>query len=187
MRFDQRVILTPFNAITSAPRGQQIHSGMAEQVSFTANAGNAGDYSKIFEFTAKIGQKIYIPNRTKVKGVIERGLAPVFSLVKADASEISGAAELHIAVQSPTHEAPEFVRRLSYQTFRQLETKDQRDDRFRARLAQACDLNTDGDAGLHQLLTIPEEWKLQVWLKGTADVIDPTKSYIEFPVFEETK
>lgn len=182
-------ILTPWNAFTQLPRSEQIHSGMTEQVVVSSNNGNPADFSRIFQFTSKIGQKIFLPNRTKVRGNNERGYALILSLKTSGNVEISGNAEIHIAVQSPSDDAPDFIRRLTYQTFRDLDTQQQRSEDYRARLAQSCDLNTDGAQGLHQLLTLPEDWKLSFWIKNTSDVVDFTggRSYIELPVFMENK
>lgn len=180
-------ILTNPQTITSAPRNQQVHSNLSDQITKTANAGTAAEFAKIFSFKSRVGQKFYLPNRTKVKGSVERGYATVISLKKADGNEISGAAQLFIAVQGPGDVAPDFIARLSYQTFRDLDTKAQRSDEYRGRLAQSCDLNTDDAASMPRLLTIPEDHELQVWVNNTTDVVDWSKSYVEFPGFEETK
>jgi hypothetical protein len=179
-------ILTPSRLVTTNPRSLPIHTS-TQGVTFQGNDSNAEVFSKVFEYKAKLGQKLYLPNRTAVGNVISRGLAFIASLNTSANVEVSGNMELYIAVQSPTDIAPDFIARVGYQNFKDLSTRDQRDDTFRQRLAQVSDLNTDGEGGEHRLLTIPEDHALQIWVKGSTDVIDTTKSYIEFPLFEETK
>jgi hypothetical protein len=122
------------------------------------------------------GQIIELENRTDTRNGVKVGLAAVIDLHSAS-GEISRGSRVFLSVQGPGAEFESFIRRFPYAPYFDLSTGEMRSEDFKGRLAEALDLNGPG-------IRLKEGAKLQLHLESP-DVVDWTKSYIEFPVNEE--
>lgn len=142
-----------------------------------ANTANVLEGEEALRFTAQRGQKIFIPNKTRTRNGIVRGLHVIMDLRTAANAVISRNSKVHVYVKRSGRELGEPVRSLPYAIWYDLSTADQRNEDFRGRLAEACDLNEERG------LVLNEDDAL-VFKVESADVVDWTKSYVELVVGE---
>lgn len=152
------------------PKAVTITSQSTDMVTLAANT--AGVRSPIATIKAKLGQYLLIPNKTRVKGVVIRGFHFVMKLKNAAGTEISSGAKLFLARQTPSMEAPEYIRRVTYNIWRDLDTATQRNDDYKGGIAQSVDLNREKPIVL-------EPDHLFILELDAPEVVDWSKSYFE--------
>lgn len=157
------------------PKSLTITNQSADMVTVAANTANVR--SPIATIKAKPGQYLLVPNKTRVKGQVVRGFHFILKLKNAAGTEISTGAQVFLARQTPSMEAPEYIRRLSYSIWRDLDTATQRSDDYKGGIAQSVDLNRDKPIALEPDHTLALEL-------NAPEVVDWTKSYFELVVGE---
>ncbi len=148
-----------------------------EIVTKTVNTANVR--SKIFEAVVQRGQVVIVENRTLTKAGVKQGVALVFDPRKSDGSSIARSSRVYLSVQKAGGEFETFIRRVPVAPYTQMSLNDQRSEDFKARLAEAFDINTDG-------LRLLEGTKIQFQLESS-EVIDWSQSYLELPVAIENQ
>jgi hypothetical protein len=156
------------------PQNIIVASSSAEYV--TTRANTIGEFSEIARIQPPLGQLLYVPNKTVVNGTTLTGFGCVLQLKDNTNTELPGDAELCIGLLTPQDPArrPRYIVRVPYQTWAGLSTTDQKNERFRSRIAQSVDLN------MHPL-EIREDDKLILEIKSGVQV-DWTKSFFELPL-----
>jgi hypothetical protein len=146
----------------------------ATLVTNTANTANVS--SRIFRLVVPRGAVYDLLNRTLVKGNPVKGALFILDLNRADGQRISGASQVKIRVRNPAQEDPKTLRVLPYSIWRDITSVQQRNDDYKATLASATDLDTAA-------VRLGEFRELIIEVDGP-DVVDWTKSYLQFDVEE---
>jgi hypothetical protein len=148
------------------PQTISVSSSSAEYSSVRSQV--AGVFDEIARVKPKLGQILYVPNKTLVAGSILTGFAFVLTLKDATNTELPGASEIALGILRPNSPAnrPEYITKFPYQVFAGLTTSEQTNDRQKGRIAQAIDLNKHP-------IEIREDDELILEVKSTA-VVDWT-------------
>jgi hypothetical protein len=148
--------------------------GRPDIVALSANVANVS--TKIFTMTVPRGTVFDIENQTKVKGVPMKGFHIILDLNKADGSRISGASIIKLRSKNPAAEDAKTHRALPYAIWREISSALQRNDDYKATIAGSTDLDAS-------ILRFKELSQFIVEVDGP-DVVDWTKSYLQFDVGE---
>lgn len=144
-------------------------------VSTSANV--AGVATPIFTMTVPDGARYTLPNETVVQGAKINGALLVVALFNSAGDRIRNGS-LVVGYRAPAAEFVTQARAIPLTTWADLTTAQQKNAQYRGAIAQAADLNVG------PWLTLNKRSKL-VLSVDSVEVVDWSKSYLEFVVTEE--